>query len=73
MKTYYTVITQFMNGTVTMHTDVASFTTKELAEKTKEAIIKANENNMFPAMSYIEETKVYESEEEEVPILNKKS
>lgn len=70
MKTYYTVITQFMNGTVTMHTDVASFTTKELAEKTKEAIEKANVNAMFPPVSYIEETKVYESEDK-VPILNK--
>lgn len=70
MKTYYTVITQFMNGTVTMHTDVASFTSLELASKTKEAIIKANEGNKFPAMPYIEETKVYESEDE-IPILNK--
>lgn len=71
MKTYYTVITQFMNGTVTMHTDVASFTSKELAEKTKKAIELVNSKSecVFPSMSYIKETNVYESEEE-VPILN---
>ena len=70
MKTYYTVITQFMNGTVTRHIDVASFTSKELAEKTKKAIeiVNSKSENIFTPMSYIEETKVYESDVE-VPIL----
>ena len=71
MKTYYTLITQFMNGTVTMHTDIASFTSKELAEKTKDAVVNANKNSDFPAWCNIEETRVYESEDE-VPILNPK-
>lgn len=70
MKTYYTLISRFMNGTVTMHTDVVSFTSKELAEKTKESIIENNKDAMFPVLCNIEETKVYESENE-VPILNK--
>lgn len=70
MKTYYTVITQFLNGTVTMHTDVASFTSKEVAEKVMEKIKEINTESIFPPVSHIEETKVYESEDE-VPILNK--
>lgn len=68
MKTLYTVVTQFMNGTVTMTTDIANFTSKELAEKTRDAIIKINENAKFPAYSRVEETRIYESEDE-VPIL----
>lgn len=69
MKTLYTVVASFMNGTVTMCNDISNYTNKELAEKVKEKIIEVNKNSMFPAMCHIEETKIYESENE-VPILN---
>lgn len=73
MKTYYTVITQFLNGTVTMHTDIASFTSMELAEKVKNKIIEVNEGKSpFATYSRIEETHVYE-DESEVGILNKEN
>lgn len=70
MKKVFTFKQAIMNGTVTMQTIVCSFMTKELAEKTRQAVIEANKNIKFPK-SYcyeVEETDVYESEDE-VPIL----
>lgn len=69
MKTYYTVVASFMNGTVTMFNDISSYTSEELAEKVKDKNIKTNKNSTFPAMCNIQVTNVYESEDE-VPILN---
>ena len=72
MKTIYTFNQMLMNGTVTMSCRVAAFSTKELALKAKEAVVKANKGDDMLKMvcDKIEETIVYESEEE-VPILNK--
>lgn len=71
MKVLYTVLTEFMNGYNVLATDIASFPNKELAEKAKVAIEKANENAMFKARCSISETKLYMTEDE-VPILNQK-
>jgi len=69
MQKIYTLNTHFMNGTVTMMTDTASFSTRELAEETAEAVKKANEGCDFSCINEIKETVIYESREE-VPILN---
>lgn len=69
MKTLYTVVASFMNGTVTMFNDVSNYESEELAEKVKEKIIEVNKNSTFPVMCNIQITTVYENEDE-VPILN---
>ena len=69
MQKIYTLNCRFMNGTVTMMTDTASFTTRELAEETEEAVKKANEGSEFPCITDIKETFIYEFRED-VPILN---
>ena len=74
MKKIYTFNQRLMNGTVTMQSQVAAFTSRELAEKTKQAVIMANFNNDTPFSCLcddIVETDVWETEDE-VPILNRK-
>ena len=73
MKKIFTFNQRLMNGTVTMQSQVAAFTSRELAEKTKQAVIEANFNTDSPFTCNcddIVETDVYETENE-VPILNK--
>lgn len=74
MKKVFTFKQAIMNGTVTMQTIVCSFTSKVLAEKTRQAVIEANKDIDFPkSRCYeVEETDVYESEDE-VPILQDKT
>lgn len=70
MKKIFSFTQAIMNGTVTMQTIVCTFASKELAEKTRQAVIDSNKDIDFPK-SYcynVEETIVYESEDE-VPIL----
>ena len=70
MKKIFSFTQAIMNGTVTMQTFVCTFASKELAEKTRQAVIDSNKGIDFPK-SYcyeVEETIVYESEDE-VPIL----
>lgn len=67
MKKIYTLLTSLMNGTVTMVTESACFSSKELAEKAKVAVENANKN--VSIWQTIQETNLYESEDE-VPILN---
>ena len=69
MQKLYTLNCRFMNGTVTMMSDTASFYTKELAEEVSDAVKKLNEGSEFPCINEIKETFIYESKEE-VPILN---
>ena len=69
MKKIYTLNTDFMNGTVTMMSFTSSFSTKELAEETAEAVKKANQGSDFPCVNEIKESVMYETREE-VPILN---
>ena len=61
-----------LNGSVTMQTHSDIFSSKELAEKAKDAVEKANEHADFPCLCTIQESTLFESEEE-VPILNKKN
>lgn len=70
MKKIYTFNQRLMNGTVTLSCRVAAFSTKELAMKAKVAVIDANNDDdpLKMVCDVIEETVVYESEEE-VPIL----
>ena len=76
MKKIFTFNQRLMNGTVTMQSQVACFTSRELAEKVKQAVLEANNYNceemhgMYCLCDEIVETDVYESEQE-VPILNK--
>ena len=72
MKKVYTLNTSMMNGTVTMQTHSDIFSSKELAEKAKDAVEKANEHADFPCLCTIQESTLFESEEE-VPILNRKN
>ena len=70
----YTFDVRIMNGTVTMWSEKGIFASRDLAEKTRNAVIDANCSNEKPdglvaICSHIEKTVVYESEEE-VPILN---
>ena len=70
----YTFDVRIMNGTVTMKSEKGIFASRDLAEKTRNAVIKANECNeqtegLRVTCSDIETTVVYESEEE-VPRLN---
>lgn len=68
MRKIYTLKTSMMNGTVTMCTQCSSFSSKELAEKAKQAV--ADTNKEVSIWQSIEESILYESEDE-VPILNK--
>lgn len=76
MKKIFTFNQRLMNGTVAMQLQVACFSSRELAEKAKQAVLEANGNNlvemhgMYCYCDDIVETKVYESENE-VPILKK--
>lgn len=73
VKKVYILTQSVMNGTVTMNVYCSVFATKELAEKTKKAVIEANENNndnSFQVFVDIQESDLYETEED-VPILNK--
>lgn len=66
MKTIYTLKTSFMNGTVTMMTDVANFTDRKVAEETEKAVKEKNKSqNIY---TEITETYLYENRDE-VPIL----
>ena len=69
----YTLVCSIMNGTVTMSTEVTGYTTRELAEETKAAVDKANEdpNSPFGVWTEIKEIDIY-TDRSEVPILNKK-
>ena len=69
----YTLICSVMNGTVTMSKEVTGYSTKELAEETKAAVDKANEdpNSPFGVWTEIQEMEIY-TDRSEVPILNKK-
>ena len=65
MKTIYTLTIRVMNGTVTMSVITDCFTSKELAEKTEEAVKKKNKEHVITS---IDTTNLYESEDE-IPIL----
>ena len=72
VKKVYILTQSVLNGTVTMNVYCSVFATKELAEKTKEAVIEANENANSPSFQVlvdIQESDLYEAEED-VPILN---
>lgn len=72
VKKVYILMQSVLNGTVTMNVYCSVFATKELAEKTKEAVIEANENtksSSFQVLVDIQESDLYEAEED-VPILN---
>lgn len=74
VKKVYILTQSVLNGTVTMNVYCSVFATKELAEKTKEAVIEANENTKSQTPSFhvfvdIQESYLYETEED-VPILN---
>ena len=68
MKKVFIFEQRLMNGTVTMKTAVAIFGNRELAEKTRRAIIEHNRNNDLGGLSCayceIEETDVYETIDE---------
>ena len=71
-KKVYILTQSVLNGTVTMNVYCSVFTTKELAEKTRDAVIEANENNRdksFQVVVDIQESDLYETKED-VPILN---
>ena len=71
-KKVYILTQSVLNGTVTMNVYCSVFTTKELAEKTRDAVIEANEkngDNSFQVLVGIQESDLYETEED-VPILN---
>ena len=67
-----------MNGTVTMQSEVAATTSRELAEKVRAAIIEKNRKDELPQHPFhailtdIKEVNAYETEEE-IPILNEQS
>lgn len=72
LKKVYILTQSVMNGTVTINVYCSVFATKELAEKTRDAVIKANEKNgenSFHVLVDIQESDLYE-DEEDVPILN---
>ena len=67
MKKIFTFKENIMNGTVTMSSKVVAFASRELAEKTRQAVIAANRDNepgykMCP--SEITETEVFETEDD---------
>lgn len=66
MKTIYTLTIRVMNGTVTMSVITDCFTSRELAEKTEEAVKKKNREHVV--ITNIDTTNLYESEDE-IPIL----
>lgn len=66
MKTIYTLKTSFMNGTVTMMTDVANFTDRKVAEETEKTVKEKNKSQSI--YTEITETYLYENRDE-VPIL----
>lgn len=71
MKQVWNVEAKLMNGTVTLTTVTESFLSKELADKSAEAIRKANEENRFQTLIRVYESTLYENENE-IPILNGK-
>ena len=71
MKQVWNVEARLMNGTVTLTTVTESFFSKELADKSAEAIRKANEENRFKTLIRVYESTLYENESE-IPILNNK-
>ena len=72
MRKIFTFNQHIMNGTVTMQSHVAAFASRELAEKTRQAVIDANagKRRITCHCDDIVETDIYETEDE-VPILNK--
>ena len=65
------------NGTIVLRVLTSAYSSKELAEKCKEEIIKSNKHlneidpeHAIPCTCEIEEAEFYESEKE-IPILNK--
>ena len=73
MRKIFTFNQLLMNGTITMKSQVAAFSSRELAEKAKQAVIDANAGYEGPSTCFcddIVETNVWETEDE-VPILNK--
>lgn len=71
-KKVYILTQSVLNGTVTMNVYCSVFATKELAEKTRDAVIEANEKNCdksFQVLVDIQESDLYKTEED-VPILN---
>lgn len=68
MKKIFIYRQSLMNGTVTMSTEVAAFTSRELAEETREAIRKDNAKRDLGGMRVhcgdIEEINVYDSKDE---------
>lgn len=74
MKQVYVFDVRLMNGTVTMRSEKGIFASRDLAEQTRKTVMEANCSHEQPEglvaiCSHIEETVVYESEDE-VPILN---
>lgn len=69
MKKFYTLKASFMNGTVTMMTDISNYTDKEVAEEVMGKIIE--NNKCWDVYCEIIETCLYENRDE-VPILNEK-
>lgn len=70
----FTFNTSMMNGTVTMQTHTDAFASRELAERTRKAVIEANrKNNALGGFkvwcSEVTSTKVFETDGE-VPILS---
>ena len=69
-KKLYLVTTTLWNGTVQMTSASCVVPTMELAQKTKEAVDKANADCEFDNSTEIREISFFEFEED-VPILNK--
>lgn len=73
MKKIFIFENSLMNGTVTCNTEIAAFTSRELAEDTRQAI---RATNCMVAGGYrvyigeVEEINVYESKDE-IPFFNK--
>ena len=74
MKKIFTFNTRMLNGTVTMGIHTDAFSTRELAEKARVAVVKANiemavlNGGMEALCDEVEEVAVYDTEDE-VPIL----
>jgi len=68
MKKIFIYQQDLMNGTVTCSTEVAAFTSRTLAEETREAIRESNSRRNLDGLSVrygdIEEISVYESKDE---------
>ena len=73
MKKVFIFNQSVMNGTVTIGTGTALFSSRDLAEKTREAVMEVNKEPSGPFAMYcgeIMEAEIFETEEE-VPILNR--